>query len=200
MIGKTLFIAGTASAMITFGTCPDVSNSMMQNLDLSKLEGNWYPTLSDPDFVNGFNIDCSLFNLSKTADGKTESYMTQINKWGKLTLLSIESEISETGPARGTDFLFNQKYSYYLADTDYSSYLIAYMCEEIDEEEDLEENELPLRLQLVDIILRNPDASEEEINRIKEIAVKKLGIGKGHLEDYNLNNLTRIKQGAKNNC
>ena len=54
--------------------------------------------------------------------------VTHLNKWKKLTFIQIESEISETGPAVGSDYMFNQKYDYVIADTDYKTYMLSYLC------------------------------------------------------------------------
>ena len=63
------------------------------------------------------------------------SLATHINKWNKMTVLSIESEISEKGPTVGIDYLFNERFNYQIIDTDYEGFLIAYVCTEINDEE-----------------------------------------------------------------
>ena len=56
------------------------------------------------------------------------SVSTQINQWGKLTKMQIDSEISEEGPALGADHFLNLKFRYNIVDVDYDKYMVAYFC------------------------------------------------------------------------
>ena len=199
--------------LISLGKCSDPTNpdansvQPFQNIDLSKLEGSWYHSLTDKDFLGGFNVDCIKYDITKTGPGQLESMVTHWNKWKKMTFMQIESEINETGPAIGSDFLFNQKYDYIIADTDYDTYLVGYLCHNLDSSDiegddkgpslDEDNSQDPLRMQFVDVIIRDPNATADELDEIKKKVANKLKIGypNTELEDFKMDNLVQIKQG-----
>ena len=46
-------------ALITEGTCEKGVVEAMTNVDVSKMAGNWYPGLVDPEVHKGFLPDCT---------------------------------------------------------------------------------------------------------------------------------------------
>ena len=74
MLLFSVLLIGMSQALLSVGRCSDPFDelreiSIFKDFSLDKASGDWYPTMSDPDLLNGFDISCMSFTMEKTGPG-----------------------------------------------------------------------------------------------------------------------------------
>lgn len=95
-------------------------------------------------------------------------------------------DLANTGEATADASWFGAEYenAFRIVDTDYETYIIVYGCHNTDDKNSA---------QMVGISVRDPNISEEDLNKIKQIAKEKV---EANLSNWTLeDDLMQVKQG-----
>ena len=160
-----------AAMFLKRGDCP--ATETFKDLDLARLEGDWYTYTSLNTYNLFYNAEC----LHSVCTFDKESGV--LNSDFEMELEGRHAKVHELRTFFEGDMLisdmFDQKLAFHgaILDTDYDNYVIGYSCFDsmkYDFDGDLE----PVHVFMIDVSTRDPNTSEEEIDRLMEIVFEKV--------------------------
>ena len=152
-----------ASAKMSFGSCPDVSN--MESLDKSAYAGKWYEIQRDPMFPYTMGSTCTFKEYTLDSNGDLDlwfgAYQPMMFSYaGVGGKMYCDESMEETCEATMTD-TGDYRAPFGVLATDYQSYDIAYFC--------MDMIEGVMKAEFVMIYGREPEMSEETLAEARGI-------------------------------
>ena len=163
-----------ASMFFKKGLCPSIE--FFKDLDLTKLEGNWFTHATINSYNMHYGAECVHSNCKlDSEDNSLKSELTLLVNGKQLKISGVRTFMQ--GSKVVTDMFGNRLHFVGdVLDTDYDNYVIDYGCFDgmsfqFDKEQE------PVHLLMISISTRDASTSSEEIDRLIKLALEKAGEG-----------------------
>ena len=145
--------------------------------------------------VQGDESDLEFLKRQQEQDKQSNIMTLTELRDGVLSGNIFQTEYSTKGPSSILDQYFDLDQNGWFVDTDYESYQIAYMCNDVGE---------GMIEELVYIDVRDPNLTQEQLEKIKLIAQEKITDQMtehgGDQQVYKISDMIQIEQGEANKC